>query len=142
LRRDKIVRNSTPHDQPNSVANSGQWLIAFGLAILIGGSRLPFVPMLTAMALITLGTTRITVCRFGRQSVFEFLLLGHLGIYFALYVLFLGALWHSPTSNLVFQPSMSHMADLAVSAGTMAVVLRTSFAALRQRSRGSDATPS
>jgi hypothetical protein len=135
------LRTSTPQDRPLSAANSGQWLIAFGLAILIGGAQLTFAPVLTAMAFITLGATRITIDRFGRHRAFEFLLLAHLGIYFALYALFLGAIWQSPTTKLVDQPSMVHIADLAASAGALTVVLRASFAALRQRSRGSDATP-
>jgi hypothetical protein len=65
--------------------------MAAGLAFLTAGAIWPGVPAVTAMALVTLGATSLTLARFRRTPSLLSIMLGHITIYGVLYALFVSA---------------------------------------------------
>jgi hypothetical protein len=136
----RFVPNSDQQLPPASSPVRGQLPIALGLALLITAGWLPGIPELTAMSLVALGTTLAMIDRYGRHPAFRLLLIAHLTIYVALYLLFLGAVEHRSLMNQGASWGLVHSLDLAISAGMMAAAVRNSLAALRRRFCGPNAT--
>jgi hypothetical protein len=117
--------------------------IVVGLAILVVSAWLPTAPVVTGMAIVTLGATGATISRLVRHPAADFLLSGHLLVYSSLYLLFVGAQWHSMTvgtqAGRAFWPAI----DLAASLWPMFIAFRLALSGiLDSRQRGEDATRS
>jgi hypothetical protein len=98
-------------------------LIGSGLAILLASAFWPGAPVVTAMAIIALGSTDVMVARY-RSSVTAFpIVVLHGMAYVLLYSLFVGARLHLPTAAPSSGVNNLSMLDLAVSAFPMAVAL-------------------
>jgi len=77
----------------------GPWLIAIGLTILIAAAWIPLLPVVTAMAFLTLGATDATLSRFQNTQVLRPILFLHAATYAMLYGLFVGAVLHASASD-------------------------------------------
>jgi hypothetical protein len=110
---------------------AGPALIAIGLGGLIASTWLP-VPVVTAMAVLTLGVTEVTIDRFGRSAALLPIIALHSVIYAGLYGLFIGATLHAATSAFVAVRGGSPLVDIAISSVPMAVALQRVVIALRR----------
>ena len=107
-------------------------LIAAGLATLLAAAWFPAMPVVTAMAILTLGATDSTLARFrGTPAIVPVILL-HTAAYVTLYVLFLGAALHAATATAAAGPSVWATLDLAASAVPMAIAIQRIAGCLRQ----------
>jgi hypothetical protein len=106
--------------------------IGIGLAILLASVFWPSAPVVTAIAIIALGSTDVMVARFrGSVAALPILVL-HGMTYVLLYSLFVGARLHVPTAAPSTGVNNLSMLDLAVSAFPMAAVLSRIFNCLRK----------
>lgn len=106
-------------------------LIGTGLAILIAATYWPSAPVVTAMAIIALGSTEVMVARV-RNSVAAWpIVVLHGMTYVLLYSLFVGAQLHVPIAAPSSGVNNLSMLDLAVSAFPMAAALSRIFNRLR-----------
>jgi hypothetical protein len=98
-------------------------LIAAGLTGLLASILFPAVPVVTAMAVLTLGATNSTLARFRGSSALPTLMLAHAAVYLSLYVLLIGATLHAalPTLRL----SVGTALDLVASILPMALAIRS-----------------
>jgi hypothetical protein len=105
----------------------GNWapsLIGIGLATLIAGSFWPEAPVTTAMAMIALGTTDVTLARFsGRAALLPTTIL-HATTYASLYVMFLGATLHSASVSSAAGVGVWTGLDLAASLVVVVIALQ------------------
>jgi hypothetical protein len=107
-------------------------LVGVGLLILLAATCLPSAPVVTAMAIIALGSTDVMVARF-RGSVAALPILGLHGMTYALlYSLFVGARLHVPAAAPTHGLGGLTVFDLAASALPMAIALSRIFNCLRQ----------
>jgi hypothetical protein len=107
-------------------------LISIGLVILVAAAYWPSAPVVTAIAIIALGSTEVIVSRFrGSVAALPIIVL-HGMTYVALYSLFVGARLHVPA---VAPPlSVNNLSlDLAASTFPMTVALNRIFNCLRPR---------
>jgi hypothetical protein len=112
---------------------SGAPLIALGLAVLLASTWIPIAPVLTAMAILALGATNITLARFhGSPALYPVLLL-HAGTYLTLYALFLGASLHATAAASTAGPDLWQVFDLAVSIIPMAAAAQRMGGMLSRR---------
>jgi hypothetical protein len=108
--------------------NAGQVapaLITCGLAVLLAHALLPEIPVLTAIALISLGATIATTKRLDHPRSSRPVLAAHLLCYAAIYLLSVGAvldgsLCEPPSAGL----TVARYLDLCFSAGLMAFIAR------------------
>lgn len=114
----QMLRNSR-FALPNS--SSGTLLIAIGLAILILADWFPSLPVITAMAVLTLGATDATLARFHGTTVLRSVILLHTVTYATFYALFIGATLHAATAESTASLSGWILFDLAAS--TLPLVL-------------------
>lgn len=111
---------------------TGAASIAFGLSILILAAWIPSLPVITAMAILTLGATDATLARFrGTAALYPVMLL-HAATYALLYALFIGATLHA-TNAAASTASLSRwvLFDLAASTLPMALAVQRIVGALR-----------
>lgn len=111
--------------------NTGPLLIAVGLIILLAATWLPALPLVTAMALITLGATLVTIARFVGSIAFATVLLLHAATYAMLYGLFVAAALHTSFDGAQVQCNTSAIFDLALSTLPICIALRHFAAAVR-----------
>lgn len=123
-----------------------QALIAVGLVVLIAVAIWPAIPAVTAMALVTLGATRITLQRLRTEATALPWMLIHLTVYGTLYGVFIAASLHSVSSKvhsahsrglLFFGPYTPYLftsIDLALSTLPIALALRQVFGVFRDDS--------
>jgi len=79
----------------DAVAARGPVLIGAGLLVLLAAIMWPVLPGVTAMAVVALGATGVTVARYrGRPAEVPLLIL-HLAVYGGLYAVFVGAAIHA-----------------------------------------------
>ncbi len=109
---------------------STAWIGA-GLALLFASSWLPNVPVVTAMALITLGATEITLARLRGTSTFLPLIILHGTVYASLYALFVGATLAAAGHSA--GPSMGRLAALDLVTSVIPAVLVTQRLAIGLR---------
>jgi hypothetical protein len=129
-----MLRLFSPSDGAAQAAIWGPALIAVGLAILILAAWWPAAPIVSAMALLTLGATGATLARFGRSPSLRTILPFHIVVYAGLYVLFVGASQHAAATQ-TGGGNLWRTIDLAASVGPMAVAVWLSWKALRLMSR-------
>jgi hypothetical protein len=120
--------------------HTSQYLLAAGLVGLVVGAYFPAAPVLTAMALVTLGATVITVDRFAGRPPAGLTFAGHAFVYGSLYFLFVGAVLPSAAFARGSVLSIGLWLDLAASIGLMAISARRLLAAFLKHERGEDAT--
>jgi hypothetical protein len=83
--------------QPPIASQSISWgpvWIGFGLGLLVANAWWPVVPVVTAMALVALGATEVTVQRFRGTPRAYLVVVLNLVVYCGLYALFFGATLH------------------------------------------------
>jgi hypothetical protein len=112
-------------------AAAGPQLIAIGLAILIVATWIPSLPVLTAMAVLALGTTYATLVRFRYSPLLAPVLVIHAATYATLYALFVGALFHASARAASPQFSLVDALDLFLSWLFLVVAARRIWTALR-----------
>lgn len=123
--------NSYTHGLP-TLAAAGPRLIAVGLAILIAATWIPTLPVLTAMAILTLGATDSTVLRFHRSPALASVLILHAATYATLYALFVGAAFQLGFGAASPRISLVNVLDLFLSLLFLAAAARQIAAALRR----------
>ncbi len=127
--------------------NQAQALIAVGLIVLVAVVIWPAIPAVTAMALVTLGATRVTLQRLRNEPVALPLMLLHLSVYGGLYAIFVAASLHAishrvgtahqlslPWFGGQCPPYVFAAIDLAVSTLPIALAMRQILGALRDDS--------
>ncbi len=112
-------------------ATAGPLLIAVGLGGVLASTWLPAMPVVTAMAILTLGATDAMLVRFRHSPAFVPIILLHAATYAALYGLFLGAALHAATTTAA-DHGLNAWAVLDVAASTfpMAFAIRHTRAML------------
>jgi hypothetical protein len=110
-----VLASSPPFSQ-----RAGQAFIAVGLAGACGYLLNPSLPIATAVALIALGATIITVRQFPRCS----LLYVHFAVYATLYLLIVGAMGDLVSRSSATGFSLAQSADLSASAAIMLFVAK------------------
>ncbi len=112
---------------------SGSTLIAAGVGILLLAIGLPGVPLVTAMSLVALGTTDVTLTRFRGAPVLVPALLLHTIVYGGLYSMFIGATLHAVTESSAEGLGLPTMVDLIASTIPAAAALRNIVLGLRSQ---------
>jgi hypothetical protein len=130
-----MYRTIVPVQTAASLRTAVPVLIAIGLGGLIASAWLP-VPVVTAMAVLTLGVTEVTIDRFGHSAALLTIIALHSVIYAGLYGLFIGAALHAATSASVAVRGGSPLVDIAISSVPMAVALQRAVTALRRHLAG------
>jgi hypothetical protein len=103
------------------------------MALLLTAICWPWVPAITAMALVALGATDVTLARFRGSPALAPILLLHAVMYGGLYALCLGAALDAATASLATRPGYPVAFDLVASALPAAAALRRIFSALRSQ---------
>jgi hypothetical protein len=98
---------------------------------MIAGAFSPNAPMVTAIALIALGTTEILVSRQQKSPSPLLLVLVHGATYAMLYALFIGARLYTPTAGPASSLTLLTILDLAMSTLPMAIAARRILTCLR-----------
>jgi hypothetical protein len=112
---------------------SGTALIAAGMVLLLAAVYLPRMPAVTAMALVALGATDVTLARFRGSPAIVPILVLHAVIYGGLYALFLGAVLDVATASSATSLGHPIAFDLAASTLPAAASLRRMATALRSQ---------
>lgn len=112
-------------------SHSGPPLMIAGLAVLILVAAIPPVPAVTALSILTLGATNVTIDRFRNSPAIVHALLLHVATYASLYALFIGATLHMIAGSHGGSMGITEAADLAASIAVMAVSVRRVAVALR-----------
>src|SRR5688572_33349218 len=79
--------------------NRGAALIAVGMSMLLLAVFLPALPAITAMSLVALGTTEVTLTRFRDTPALVPVMLVHAATYGGLYAVFIGAALHAASMS-------------------------------------------
>lgn len=102
----------------------GPAFIAVGLAVLLVSTWLPALPVVTAMALLTLGATDVTAQRFRGSPGYIPVMLLHATTYSALYGLFIAATLHAAGRVPNTPVSFTVILDIAASMLPILTALR------------------
>ncbi|MEX2317226.1 MAG: hypothetical protein WD669_08745 [Pirellulales bacterium] len=121
-------------------SDSAAAIIASGLALLVAAACWPAAPAVTAMALVALGATSLTLPRLVHQQNAPILIAAHLFVYVSLYLLFVGAVWHGATAGPRAGWHLWQSLDLLASLWPMALASRLAVTAILALGRGEDAT--
>lgn len=105
-------------------AHAGPLLIAIGLALLLASAWLPALPLITAMAILTLGATLATIDRFAGSRAFAAILLLHGATYALLYGLFIAATLHASFDGTHTPTGTATRIDLALSTLPILIAVR------------------
>jgi hypothetical protein len=119
-----------PSSRLSSDTFSPVW-IGLGLTIVILGAFYPNAPVVTAIALISLGATEALVSRGHWPPSAVSLILLHSISYTLLYALFIGARLYTPAGTSAAPLTLLTSLDLVASTLPMAVALRRILACLR-----------
>lgn len=106
-------------------------LIGVGLALLLIYAWLPALPVVTAMAILTLGATHATIERFRGSPARMPILLLHATTYAALYGLFITATLHLAASQSAVALNAVAFGDVLLSTLPISIALRHIAAAVR-----------
>lgn len=124
------AQNSAIAPRPRA-ANTGPLLIALGLAVLLASVWLPALPLVTAMAILTLGATLATIARFAGSRAFVSVLMLHSATYAMLYGLFVAAALHASLDGTRAPLETATRIDLVVSTLPILIAVRHIAAAAR-----------
>jgi len=113
-------------------ARRGEAYIGLGLVVLIIASWWPNAPFVTAVAIISLGATEITLTRFRDKSALLPVAVLHGVAYTGLYGLFIGASLHTHAATPSASASGLATLDLIASTFPMAIALKRIWASLWQ----------
>jgi hypothetical protein len=105
-------------------------LIAVGLSVLLAQIYWPVFPVVTAVALIALGATIVTIARLDRTASTRSGIAIHLFVYASLYLLFIGAICDAAIRGSSGGLTLAQTIDLGLSAGVMAFVARLCVTAI------------
>ncbi|HEX3598651.1 MAG TPA: hypothetical protein VHU84_00835 [Lacipirellulaceae bacterium] len=108
-------------------------LITFALATLLASFWLTGLPLVTTMAVLTLGATFATVDRFRHAEALGSIMSLHAATYLSLYVMFVCATLYAPSSDVTHGLGRATGVDLGLSVLPMAISLRHIVDALRLR---------
>jgi hypothetical protein len=103
---------------------SGTTLIAAGMTLLGLAMCWPNLPVITAMALVALGATEVTLARYSGTRMAAAVLLLHAATYGGLYALFIGATLAAAATSPAGGISISTVLDLSISTIPAAAALR------------------
>jgi hypothetical protein len=118
-------RSASPASRPDVA------LIALGLALLAANIYWSAPPaVVSAVAIIALGATYATTRRLAGATNRCWIITIHLFVYFALYLLFVGALWHAALQSPRGSIGLLESLDIAASLVPMGLVVRRSLAAI------------
>ena len=107
--------------------------IGIGLIVLITAGAMPLAPVVSAMALIALGTTEITIERYWNKATFAASLLVHCLVYGTLYTLFVCVkLENAHIDRAPINPIVA--LDVLASLVPLTIALRRVLVAFRQHS--------
>ena len=118
-----------PHVAFRSAWKGPEW-IGVGVAILLLNGLWPAVPVVTAMALVALGATAVTLKGFGDAPQGTLIVAFNLLVYCGLYAIFVGASLHQFSLRPDHRPGVLTLFDLATSVWPMAIVIQRSLSAL------------
>jgi hypothetical protein len=108
----------------------GPEMIAFGLTLLVANAYSSAVPVITGMALIALGATLAVASRFRCSPALPILIGAHLLVYFTLYLLFVGAIFHAAFVKSTGGPTVVQALDLVLSVAPIVAALRSAIGAV------------
>jgi hypothetical protein len=114
-----------------SSATFGPVWIMVGLALMMVVAFYPNAPVVTAIALIALGTTEVVVSRPSKWPWPLAIVLLHGTTYAMLYAIFIGARLYTPPNTRASSPTLLTMLDLAASTLPMAIAARRMLAYIR-----------
>jgi hypothetical protein len=103
---------------------SGSAFIAVGMTLLGLAMCWPNLPVITAVALVALGATEVTLARYGGTRMAAAVLLLHAATYGGLYALFIGATLAAAATSPAGGISVSTVLDLSFSTIPAAAALR------------------
>jgi hypothetical protein len=106
----------------------GEAYIGLGLVVLIAGPWWPHAPFVTAMAIISLGATEITLARFRDKAALLPVAVLHGVAYTGLYGLFIGATLHTSVAAISALATL----DLIASVFPMAIALKRISSSVKQ----------
>jgi hypothetical protein len=104
--------------------------IGVGVAILLLNGLWPAVPVVTAMALVALGATAVTLKRFGDAPQGALIVALNLLVYCGLYAIFVCASLHQISLRPDHRPGVLALLDLATSVGPMTIAVQHSLQVL------------
>jgi hypothetical protein len=105
-------------------------MIALGLIILVSNTYWSAVPVISGMALITLGATLAVASRFRCSAALPALIAAHLLVYSALYLLFVGATLHAAFMTSMNGLRFVQALDLGMSIVPIVAAARIAIAAI------------
>jgi hypothetical protein len=112
---------------------SGPALIAAGMSILLLGVCFSGLPVVSAMSLVTLGATDVTLTRFRGSWALVPVVLVHSTTYGGLYAVFVGSALHAVTASSAASSVMTTFLDLAASTLPAAAAVRRIVVGLRSQ---------
>jgi hypothetical protein len=107
-------------------------LVGTGIATLFAAAWWPAAPVVTAMAVIALGATEITLSRYRGTTALLPVVILHGATYAALYGLFVGARLHAAGNSAMAGLNGFEAFDLALSLIPMAIAAQRATRCLRQ----------
>jgi hypothetical protein len=105
-------------------------LIAVGLKVLLVAIVWPSFPAVTAVALIAMGATSALIARFRCSPSLPVIAGAHLFVYSSLYLLFVGAVFHSAVAKPGGGMSFLLCVDVALSILPMSAAVRIALGAI------------
>jgi hypothetical protein len=111
---------------------SGTTLISAGLITLIALTFWPRAPIVSTVAIITLGATEVTLARFRGTAILIPVAMLHGTTYAGIYAILVGAALHSASASSAAAIGIWTALDLAASVLPMTVALQHIFICLRQ----------
>jgi hypothetical protein len=125
-----VLSSRRPHNLVRSFSWNTAW-IGVGLGVLILNAWSSAVPVVTAMSLVALGATTITVERYRGKWLREVVVALNLAMYCGLYAIFFGATLHRAAAQVDHRLGVFAAIDLAASMCPMAVAFVRTCSALR-----------
>ena len=107
-------------------------LVSIGLTLLIASSFWTRTPVITALAIVTLGATDLTILRFRRSTAYLGVIVLHALTYTALYGTMVGARIHASASSPYPGMSAWLVADFVCSVLPIWLAIRGCLAALQE----------
>ena len=108
----------------------GALMIAIGLTVLLIAVVWPGFPAVTGLALLVMGATIALILRFRCSPVLPAITTAHLLVYSALYLLFVGAVFHAAFAKPGGGVTLLQCADLGLSVIPMVAAMRIALATI------------
>jgi hypothetical protein len=108
----------------------GPALIAVGLVVLLAAEYWSGIPVISGMALIALGATLAVASRFRCSPALPVVIVANLSVYSALYLLFVGAVFHFAFAKPDGSMTLLQGVDLGLSIVPMVAAVRMALSAI------------